>query len=76
MPAVSGGGYGRVVAQRVAEHATPLAAIRAALLVAEIARRLRDLPPPLLGQHTQDVLTGVLGYSPAQQAALRDKGVI
>ncbi len=36
----------------------------------------QDLPPPLLGQHTQDVLTGVLGYSPAQVAALHDKGVI
>jgi len=36
----------------------------------------QDLPPPLLGQHTQDVLSEVLGYSPAQQAALRDKGVI
>ena len=36
----------------------------------------QDLPPPLLGQHTQDVLSQVLGYSPAQQQALRDKGVI
>ena len=36
----------------------------------------QDLPPPLLGQHTQDVLSEVLGYSPAQQAALREKGVI
>mgnify|MGYP000007501044 CR=1 FL=1 len=36
----------------------------------------QDLPPPLLGQHTPDVLSDVLGYSPAQQQALRDKGVI
>ena len=36
----------------------------------------QDLPPPLLGQHTQDVLSDVLGYSPSQQQALRDKGVI
>ena len=36
----------------------------------------QDLPPPLLGQHTQDVLSDVLGYSAAQQQALRDKGVI
>ena len=36
----------------------------------------QDLPPPLLGQHTQDVLAEVLGYSPAQVAALRGKGVI
>jgi len=36
----------------------------------------QDLPPPLLGQHTSDVLSDVLGYSQAQQRALRDKGVI
>ena len=36
----------------------------------------QDLPPPLLGQHTQDVLTGVLGYGPTQLQALREKGVI
>ena len=36
----------------------------------------QDLPPPLLGQHTQNVLSDVLGYSPAQQQVLRDKGVI
>jgi len=35
-----------------------------------------DLPPPLLGQHTTDVLSDVLGYSPEQQQALRNKGVI
>ena len=36
----------------------------------------QDLPPPLLGQHTDDVLNDVLGYSAAQQEAMRDKGVI
>jgi crotonobetainyl-CoA:carnitine CoA-transferase CaiB-like acyl-CoA transferase len=36
----------------------------------------QDLPPPLLGQHTGEVLSEVLGWSPAQQAALRSKGVI
>lgn len=36
----------------------------------------QDLPPPLLGQHTTDVLGEVLGYSAEQQAALRAKGVI
>jgi crotonobetainyl-CoA:carnitine CoA-transferase CaiB-like acyl-CoA transferase len=36
----------------------------------------QDLPPPLLGQHTHDVLADVLGYSAEQQAALRSKGVI
>ena len=36
----------------------------------------QDLPPPLLGQHTTEVLHEVLGWSPQQQASLRDKGVI
>ncbi len=36
----------------------------------------QDLPPPLLGQHTGDVLGDVLGYSAEQQSALRTKGVI
>jgi crotonobetainyl-CoA:carnitine CoA-transferase CaiB-like acyl-CoA transferase len=36
----------------------------------------QDLPPPLLGQHTGDVLGDVLGYSAEQQSALRNKGVI
>jgi crotonobetainyl-CoA:carnitine CoA-transferase CaiB-like acyl-CoA transferase len=36
----------------------------------------QDLAPPLLGQHTADVLHEVLGYSAEQQAQLRSKGVI
>jgi len=36
----------------------------------------QDLPPPLLGQHTEEVLSEVLGWSPAQHASLRSKGVI
>ena len=36
----------------------------------------QDMPPPLLGQHTGDVLGDVLGYSAEQQSALRNKGVI
>jgi crotonobetainyl-CoA:carnitine CoA-transferase CaiB-like acyl-CoA transferase len=35
-----------------------------------------DLPPPLLGQHTDEVLTQVLGYSAAQLAQMRGQGVI
>jgi crotonobetainyl-CoA:carnitine CoA-transferase CaiB-like acyl-CoA transferase len=35
-----------------------------------------DLPPPLLGQHTDEVLTQVLGYSAAQLAQMREQGVI
>ena len=33
-------------------------------------------PPPLLGEHTEEVLTGLLDYSPEAVAALRDKGAI
>jgi crotonobetainyl-CoA:carnitine CoA-transferase CaiB-like acyl-CoA transferase len=36
----------------------------------------QDMAPPLLGQHTDDVLRDVLGYSDEQQTALRNKGVI
>jgi len=35
-----------------------------------------DLPPPLLGQHTEEVLRGVLNYSDAQLAELKQKEVI
>ncbi len=35
-----------------------------------------DLPPPLLGQHTREVLQSVLGYSEAHVAALKEKAVI
>jgi formyl-CoA transferase len=34
------------------------------------------LPPPMLGQHTGQVLQEVLGYSPEQVAGLRDSAVI
>jgi formyl-CoA transferase len=33
-------------------------------------------PPPLLGEHTKEVLTGLLNYSPESVASLRDKGAI
>jgi crotonobetainyl-CoA:carnitine CoA-transferase CaiB-like acyl-CoA transferase len=33
-------------------------------------------PPPLLGQHTDGVLLGLLGYGPAKVAELRAAGVI
>ncbi|WP_292932213.1 CaiB/BaiF CoA-transferase family protein [Noviherbaspirillum sp.] len=35
-----------------------------------------DMPPPMLGQHTQEVLAEMLGQSTEQIAALREKGVI
>ncbi len=33
-------------------------------------------PAPLLGQHTDEILTGLLGYSTAEVEALRKKGVL
>ncbi len=33
-------------------------------------------PPPMLGEHTEEVLTGLLGYSPEDVAALRIKKAI
>lgn len=35
-----------------------------------------DLPPPMLGQHTEEVLAQVLGYDAARIAALRMQGVV
>ncbi|WP_019140267.1 CaiB/BaiF CoA transferase family protein [Noviherbaspirillum massiliense] len=35
-----------------------------------------DMPPPLLGQHTDDVLGDLLGHSAEEIAALRAKGVV
>jgi len=37
---------------------------------------LGGLPPPLLGQHTDDVLRGMLNYSDAQLAELKNAQVI
>jgi len=34
------------------------------------------LPPPMLGQHTEEVLSEVLGYSPEDVAVLREQRVI
>jgi crotonobetainyl-CoA:carnitine CoA-transferase CaiB-like acyl-CoA transferase len=34
-----------------------------------------DRPPPVLGEHTDEILTG-LGYDARKIAALRDRGVI
>jgi crotonobetainyl-CoA:carnitine CoA-transferase CaiB-like acyl-CoA transferase len=36
----------------------------------------RELPPPLLGQHTDEVLAGVLGWDAARIDGLRKEGVI
>ena len=37
---------------------------------------VHDRAPPLLGEHTEEVLTGVLGLSAAEVAALREAGAI
>jgi crotonobetainyl-CoA:carnitine CoA-transferase CaiB-like acyl-CoA transferase len=34
------------------------------------------LPPPLLGEHTEEVLTGLLGKSAAELERLRSNGVV
>jgi crotonobetainyl-CoA:carnitine CoA-transferase CaiB-like acyl-CoA transferase len=34
------------------------------------------LPPPLLGQHTDEVLSDRLGFDEAKLAALRENGII
>ena len=38
--------------------------------------RSGGLPPPLLGQHTEEVLRKMLDYSDAQIAVLKDQGVV
>lgn len=44
--------------------------------VAGIPRAAIRLPPPLLGEHTADVLMGVLGMSAADVERLAEKGVV
>ncbi len=34
------------------------------------------VPPPTLGEHSEDVLSGLLGLSEAEIAALREKGIV
>jgi crotonobetainyl-CoA:carnitine CoA-transferase CaiB-like acyl-CoA transferase len=43
--------------------------------LSETAAGLRH-PPPRLGEHTQQVLADLLGYTPADLASLREKGVL
>ena len=35
-----------------------------------------DMPPPLLGQHTEEVLRDLLGRTPEELAALRARGIV
>jgi crotonobetainyl-CoA:carnitine CoA-transferase CaiB-like acyl-CoA transferase len=62
---------------RTIEHpsAGPLTQLGAPYRMAGETLDIR-LPPPRLGQHTSEVLSGVLGLSPAELARLRDDGVI
>jgi crotonobetainyl-CoA:carnitine CoA-transferase CaiB-like acyl-CoA transferase len=34
------------------------------------------IPPPLLGEHSEEVLTGLLGMTEADVAALKAKGIV
>ena len=34
------------------------------------------IPPPLLGEHSEEVLTGLLGMTEAEVAALKEKGIV
>ena len=36
----------------------------------------QDVPPPLLGQHTDEVLASILGYDTARIALLRERGAL
>jgi len=51
----------RMVANPIKFSATPIA---------------HDRPPPLLGEHTEEVLQGILSFDAARIAGLREKGVI
>jgi len=35
-----------------------------------------ELPPPILGEHTEEILSGLLGYGKERIAQLRERGVI
>ncbi len=55
--------------------ATPVALVASPLKLSATPVRT-DLPPPLLGQHTETVLADWLGMSAQDVAALREKGAI
>ncbi|MGC4367071.1 CaiB/BaiF CoA transferase family protein [Hydrogenophaga sp. R2] len=55
--------------------ATPVALVASPLKLSATPVRT-DLPPPLLGQHTEAVLADWLGMSAQDVAALREKGAI
>jgi crotonobetainyl-CoA:carnitine CoA-transferase CaiB-like acyl-CoA transferase len=59
------------------EHATggPMKMIANPVKLSETPADYR-LPPPVLGQHTDQVLSGKLGLDAAALAALREKGII
>jgi crotonobetainyl-CoA:carnitine CoA-transferase CaiB-like acyl-CoA transferase len=49
--------------------------VRSPIRLSESSAR-GDIPPPLLGQHTAEVLKGLLGMDDAEVDALRAKGVV
>jgi len=59
------------------EHATlgPLRTLGIPVKLSATPGAVRSAPP-VLGQHTDEVLSGLLGYSPGQIAAMRAAGVV
>jgi CoA:oxalate CoA-transferase len=53
----------------------PIKLVGPALKMSESPEAIAN-PAPLLGQHTQEVLTGVLGYSPQRIQELKGQGII
>ncbi len=41
-----------------------------------MSKALEVSPAPLFGEHTEDVLTSLGGYTPEDVKRLRDKGVV
>lgn len=53
----------------------PIKLVNTPVKWSESAPRIR-LPPPMLGQHTDEILSGTLGMSSEEVEALRSEGVV